>query len=89
MKNAGKNFLFFFYLISGIILGSLIAAAVKNTGWLSWLAFGPTIGFGVPNPAVLDLSVVMVSLGVSFSITVAHIITIGIAMALYYGFRKK
>jgi len=89
MKNAGKNFLFFFYLVSGIVVGSLIAAAAKNAGWLSWLAFGPTIGFGYPNPAVLDLSVLTVSLGISFSITVAHIITIGIAMALYYGFRKR
>lgn len=89
MKDTGKKFMFFFCLFSGVIVGSLISAAVKNVSWLSWLAFGPTIGFGFPSPAVLDLSVFVVSLGISFSITVAHIISIGGAMVLYFSLRKQ
>ena len=81
--------MFFFCLISGIVVGSLIAAAAVKVSWLEWLAFGPTIGFGFPAPAVLDLSVFTVSLGISFSITVAHIISIGSAMVLYFSLRKK
>ncbi|NMA06691.1 MAG: DUF4321 domain-containing protein [Ruminococcaceae bacterium] len=88
MKNAGKNFLFFFYLISGIVLGSLLAAVSKEIPWLSWLEFGTTVGFGHPQPAVLDLSVFLLSIGISFTITIAHIITIGIAMFLYFKFKR-
>lgn len=88
MKDASKNFLFFFYLISGIVVGSLIAGLSRNVSWLQWLAFGTEIGFGHPNPAVLDLAVLSISFGFSFSITVAHIITIGIAMAIYYKVRR-
>lgn len=83
-----KNFMFFFYLISGVILGSLLAAVAKNVSWLSWLAFGTTIGFGADTPAVLDLTVLRVSFGFSFALTVAHVLTIGAAMALYSSRRK-
>lgn len=88
MKDTGRKFLFFFYLISGIVVGSLIAGLAQNVSWLSWLAFGTQIGFGYPNPALLDLSVLSISFGFSFSITVAHIISIGIAMAIYYKIRR-
>jgi len=89
MRDASKKFMFFFCIVSGIVIGSLAAAAAKNVPWLDWLAFGPAIGFGYPAPAVLDLSVLTVSLGISFSVTVAHIIAIGVAMTLYYSLRKK
>ncbi|MEG0913535.1 MAG: DUF4321 domain-containing protein [Oscillospiraceae bacterium] len=83
-----KNFMFFFYLISGIILGSLLAAVSKNVSWLTWLAFGTTIGFGANTPAVLDLSVLTVWFGFSFTLTVAHVVTIGSAMAIYHARRR-
>lgn len=83
-----KNFMFFFYLISGIIIGSLLAAVSQNVSWLSWLAFGTTIGFGAGSPAVLDLSVLTVWFGFSFTLTVAHVLAIGIAMALYHSRRR-
>ncbi len=82
-----KNFLFAFYVISGIVIGSLLAALGHSVRWLSFLAFGTTIGFGAGDPALLDLSVLKVWFGFSFELTVAHIITIGLALWLYY--RKK
>ncbi len=78
-----KNFLFFFYLISGIIVGSLLAAIGGQVSWLSWLAFGVDIGFGAGSPALLDLAVLRVWFGFSFTLSVAHVLAIGIAMALY------
>ncbi len=83
-----KDFMFFFYLIAGIVIGSLIAAVARDVSWLSWLAFGTTIGFGADAPAVLDLTVLRLSFGFSFSLTVAHILTIGAAMAIYSGRRR-
>ena len=84
-----KNFLFFFYLISGIIVGSLITMIAKDFSWLSWLSFGTTIGFGANNPAMLDLSVLKVWFGFAFELTVAHIITIGFALWLFYHKKRR
>ena len=84
-----KNFLFFFHLVSGIILGSLLAMVARSVPWLSWLAFGATIGFGANDPALLDLEVLRVWFGFAFELTVAHIITIGIALMLYYSKKRR
>ena len=83
-----KDFMFFFYLIAGIVVGSLISAVAQDVTWLSWLSFGTTIGFGAETPAVLDLTVLRVAFGFSFSLTVAHILTIGAAMAIYSSRRR-
>lgn len=81
-----KKLIFAFYLISGIILGSLIAGVSQNVGWLAWLAFGVDIGI---SPFTLDLAVLSLTFGFTFMLTVAHIITIGAALALYSARRKK
>lgn len=81
-----KNLIFIFYLISGIILGSLIAGLSLNVGWLSWLAYGTDIGI---SPFTLDLAVLTLTFGFTFTLTVAHILTIGIALALYGARRNK
>ncbi len=84
-----KNLIFAFYLISGIIVGSLLAALGEKVSWLSWLAFGINIGFGAGNPALLDLAVLKLWFGFSFALTVAHIIAIGAALALYSARKSK
>ena len=78
-----KDFLFLFYMLAGIISGSIIANLCSGTGALSWLAYGQTIGFAPNNPAVLDLAIFKITFGFSMSLTVAHIITISIALILY------
>lgn len=88
-KYMKKNMTFIFYLVAGIIVGSLIAAFAPQLSWLSWLAFGiHDIGIGAVNPVVLDLAVFKLTFGVSLSITIAHVITIGLAVFLYNR-RKK
>lgn len=77
-----KDFLFLFYVLAGIIAGSIIANVCAGTG-LSWLAFGQTIGFSPNAPAVIDLAVFKLTFGFSMSLTVAHIITISLALLLY------
>lgn len=81
-----KNFIFIFYLISGIIIGSLIAAVTQNVGWLSWLGYGIDIGI---SPFTLDLAILSLTFGFTFALTIAHIITIGAALALYGARRGK
>jgi len=78
-----KNLLFIFYLVAAIIVGSLLAAWALQVDFLSWLAFGVDIGFGDPNPAVLDLALLRVAFGIRLSVTLAHVLCIGAALFLY------
>ena len=78
-----RDFLFFFYLLAGIIAGSLIANYCAGAGALSWLAYGQSIGFSPNAPAVIDLAIIKLTFGFSMSLTVAHIITISVALLLY------
>lgn len=78
-----RTFLFLFYLLAGIVTGSLLAGVFRGIPSLSWLGYANTIGFSAANPAVLDLEIVKVTFGFSMSVSVAQIITIGIAMFIY------
>ena len=42
--------------------------------FLSWLAFGKSIGIPADSPAVLDLSVIKLAFGFEVGVTVAHIL---------------
>ena len=78
-----RDFFFLFYLIAGIITGSIISSWCAGSGALGWLAYGQTIGFSPNSPAVIDLSIFTLTFGFSMTLTVAHIITISLAMFIY------
>lgn len=78
-----KQFLFIFYLLAGIVVGSLLSELCAKVPVLSWLGYTNTIGFSTANPAVLDLIIFKITLGFSMAVSVAQIITISLAMFLY------
>ena len=69
-----KTFLFLFYLLAGIILGSLLASVCVRIPGLAWLGYSNTIGFAENAPAVLNLLIIRITLGFSMSVSVAQII---------------
>ncbi len=75
-----KTFLFLFYLLAGIVIGNLLSQLLGGIPFLSWLAYYSEIGF---DPFTLDLSVITFTFGINMGITVAQIITIGIALVFY------
>ena len=79
MKN---TLLFFLFLCSGIVIGSLVSELTDSVSWLKWLSFG--MSFGITTPFVLDLSVLKITLGASFWLNISTIIFTAIAMYLYY-----
>lgn len=83
MKDMRRHFLFFFYLLAGIVIGSLIASLCRSVPALSWLGYANTIGFSSANPAVLDLIIIKVTFGFAMSVSIAQIITISLAMFIY------
>ncbi len=78
-----RTFLFLFYLLAGILTGSLLASLCRSIPALSWLGYANTIGFAAGAPAVLDLIIVKITFGFAMSVSIAQIITISIAMFIY------
>ena len=78
-----RTFLFLFYLLAGILTGSLLATVFRGIPALAWLGYTNTIGLSAANPAVLDLIIVKITFGFAMSVSVAQIITIAIAMFIY------
>lgn len=80
MKN---TFMFLFYLLAGIIVGSLVGNVCLGVPGLTWMGYARTIGFAASNPAVLDLIIVKITFGFAMSVSVAQIIFILLSMFIY------
>ena len=78
-----QNLLLLFFLLAGIVIGGVVAMLCADISFLRWLAFGQGIGLGAEQPLVLDLAILRVSFGFSLHITVAQVITVGLAIFLY------
>ena len=74
-----KTLLLCFYILSGIILGAMIAQLCTGVRGLSWLAYSQ----GIRLTPAMDLSVIRLSLDFYMGISVAQIITISLAIFAY------
>ena len=82
-KNFGnKNFwILLLLLLSGIVLGGFIGSLASSVPFLSWLNFGQS--FGLNDPLVLDLGVLIITFGLSIKITLASLIGVVLALIVY------
>lgn len=80
-KAAKNNWALFLLILSGIVIGGFIGQLTKGISALSWLRYGQT--FGLTNPIVLDLGVLVLTFGLTVKITIASIIGIVIALIIY------
>ena len=77
-----KNiWIFLVLLLSGIVIGGLIASLAVNVSWLSWLAYGEE--FGTNGPLGVDLSILKLSFELRLKINVASIVGMIIAIFVY------
>lgn len=74
-----QTFLLCFYLLSGIVLGGMIANLCAGVGALSWLAYSN----GITLHPIFDLGVLRLDLHLYLGISVAQILTIGLAIFCY------
>ncbi|MBR1814291.1 MAG: DUF4321 domain-containing protein [Lachnospiraceae bacterium] len=68
-------------ILAGIVLGGLIGTLCAQVEFLSWLNYGQT--FGLENPIILDLGILVITFGCTVHITVAGIIGILLAILIY------
>lgn len=79
---AGKNnWSLFLLLLAGIVLGGFIGTMTAGIPGLSWLNYGQT--FGLTNPIVFDLGIMVLTFGLTIKITIASIIGVLLAIIIY------
>ena len=79
---ASKNYWTLLLLVlAGIVLGGFIGELTSNVSFLSWLGYGQS--FGLSDPLVLNLGILVLTFGLKIKITIAGIIGILIAILIY------
>lgn len=79
----GKNsWVLLLMVLSGIVLGGFIGEMAQGVSFLSWLNFGQS--FGLNDPLVLNLGILVITFGLSIRITMAGIIGVIIAILIYH-----
>lgn len=68
-------------LLAGVVLGGFIGNLAQGVAGLSWLNFGQS--FGLNNPLVIDLGILVITFGINIKITMAGIIGVGAALIIY------
>ena len=83
MRGAGsKNaWALFLLILAGIVLGGFIGVLAEGVPALSWLSYGQS--FGIDDPIVLNLGVMVITFGVSIKITMASIIGVILSIIIY------
>ncbi len=77
MRGTKNGWTLLLLVLAGIVLGGFIG----SLSGLSWLDYGQT--FGLENPIVLQLGLVVLTFGLTIRITIASIIGIVLAIFLY------
>lgn len=71
----------FLLLLAGIVLGGFIGMLADGVSSLNWLSYGQT--FGLDDPVVLNLGLLVVTFGLTIKITIASIIGVIVAIFIY------
>ena len=76
-----NNWTLFILILAGIVLGGFLGNLAQSVPWLSWLNYGQA--FGLENPLVLDLGILVLTFGLSVRITIAGISGIIVGILVY------
>ena len=81
MRCAKNGWTLLLLVLAGVVLGGFIGSLAANVPGLSWLNYGQA--FGLENPLVLSLGLVVLTFGLTIKITIASIIGILLAILIY------
>lgn len=76
-----NNWTLMLILLCGIVLGGFLGTLVSDVSFLSWLGYGNT--FGLTEPVVLDLGIMVLTFGLTITINIASIIGLIIGIIIY------
>ncbi len=78
-----KTIAFLFFLLAGIVLGTVIGRLCSQVAFLSWLSYSMTVGIDTGSPVILDLIVFKLAFGFTMSVNAAQIICVIAALITY------
>lgn len=83
MRGAGSknSWVLLIFVLVGLVIGGFIGMLTQNVGGLSWLNYGQT--FGLDDPIVLNLGILVITFGLNIKITICSIIGMIIAIIIY------
>lgn len=83
MKGSGSknSWALFLLILSGIVLGGFIGSLTAGIPALSWLDYGQV--FGLAEPVVLNLGILVLTFGLTIKISIASIVGIVLAVIIY------
>ena len=83
MKRAGAKspWVLLILMLAGIVLGGFLGTLTQDIPSLSWLNYGQS--FGLDNPIILNLGILIITFGLSIKITIASIIGLILAAIIY------
>ena len=78
MRGTKNGWTLLLLMLAGVVIGGFIASSVPG---LDWLNYGQA--FGLENPLVLSMGLVVLTFGLTIKITIAGIIGIALAILIY------
>ena len=83
MRGAGSknSWALFLFVLTGIVLGGFIGMLTEGVPALSWLSYGQA--FGLNEPIILNLGILVITFGLSIKITLASVIGMILAIIIY------
>lgn len=69
------------FILSGLVVGGLLGELAGRVSWLWWLSYSQS--FGLESPITLDLSVINITFGLMFKISISSIIGMVLAIFIY------
>lgn len=72
-------------LIAGAIIGALLGQTVSGTDALGWLAYAKNISI---SPFTINLVIVKLTFGIDFSMNIAQVLCMVVAIAVYPKLKK-
>lgn len=81
MRGAKNGWTLLLLVLAGVVLGGFIGSLAAGVPGLDWLNYGQA--FGLENPVVLSMGLVVLTFGLTIRITIAGIIGIVLAILIY------
>ena len=75
--------------MAGLIMGAVLTRVAQQVGFLNWLCWGDSVGFGYPEAVTLNLSVIRLNLGMYVELNVARLICLAAALGAYLRWGRK
>lgn len=80
-----KTILLILLLIAGAVVGSLVGTAAAGVEALDWLSYSKEIGI---EPGPINLVIIKLTFGIEFSMSIAQVIFMVVAVAVYPKLKK-